>query len=59
MEITDKMRNDLLGRSGRRCECVSKKCRHHRPATRCPKGLRTDGWSSIIGRRLLAPIYGT
>lgn len=44
MEITEQMKNEVLERSGRRCECVSKNCRHHRPATRCPKGLRTEGW---------------
>jgi len=42
--ITDEMRTQVLERAGRRCECVSAKCRHHRKGTRCPKGLRPNEW---------------
>ena len=44
MEITDAMRDEVLARAERRCECVSKNCRHHRPGARCPKGLRPGQW---------------
>jgi hypothetical protein len=40
MEITDVMRDEVLKRAGRRCECVSGQCRHHREGGRCPRGLR-------------------
>ena len=44
MEITDAMRAEVLKRSGRRCECVSGQCRHHREGSRCPRGLRPEQW---------------
>jgi hypothetical protein len=44
MEITQEMRQEVLERSGRRCECLSEKCRHHRKGSRCPKGLRGNEW---------------
>ena len=44
MEITDAMRQEVLERSGRRCECQSKNCRHHRPSARCKNGLRGSEW---------------
>lgn len=42
--ISDDTRRALLERSGHRCECHSPACRHHRPGTRCPRGLRGDDW---------------
>ncbi len=44
MEITEQMRHDLLERAGRRCECMSANCRHHRPGGRCPRTLRPGQW---------------
>ena len=44
MEITDAMRDEVLKRAGRRCECVSGQCRHHRKGARCPRGLRARQW---------------
>lgn len=44
MQITDEMREQVLQRSGRRCECVSAKCRHHLSGKRCPRGLRGKDW---------------
>ncbi len=44
MEITDEMRANVLERSGRRCECQSGNCRHHRRGGRCKHGLRGDQW---------------
>ena len=44
MEITEEMRAGALERSGRRCECRSANCRHHRRGGRCTHGLRGDQW---------------
>lgn len=44
MEITDAMRAEVLERAGRRCECLSDGCRHHRKGGRCPRGLREGQW---------------
>lgn len=44
MKITDKMRAQVLDRAGRRCECMSGNCRHHRKGGRCKHGLRGDKW---------------
>jgi len=44
MEIIDAMRDEVLKRAGRRCECVSGQCRHHRQDARCPRGLRAREW---------------
>lgn len=44
MRITEKMRRDALARAGRRCECRSGNCRHHRKGGRCKHGLRDDQW---------------
>ena len=44
MHVSDEIKEQILARSGRRCECVSEKCRHHRGGSRCPKGLRPDQW---------------
>lgn len=37
----------LLQRAGRRCECHSPACRHHRAGTRCSNGLRGDEWVTV------------
>jgi hypothetical protein len=37
----------LLQRAERRCECHAAACRHHRPNSRCTKGLRGQGWHAI------------
>lgn len=44
MEFTEEMKQQVLERSGRRCECVSENCRHHRAGSRCPRGLRAGEW---------------
>lgn len=38
---------ELMIRSGRRCECHGHRCRHHRPNTRCTRGLRGQGWQAV------------
>jgi hypothetical protein len=43
-EITPQLRAEVLARAGRRCECQSGNCRHHRKGGRCPRGLRGDQW---------------
>lgn len=44
MQITEKMRAQVLDRAGRRCECMSGNCRRHRKGGRCEHGLRGDKW---------------
>lgn len=44
MDVTDKMRREALERAGRRCECQSGNCRHHRKGGRCKRGLRDGQW---------------
>lgn len=44
MEITEKVRHDVLTRAGRRCECQGPHCRHHRKGGRCKNGLRGQDW---------------
>ena len=44
MEITDAMRAEVLQRAGRRRECLSGQCRHHRKGSRCPRRLRPEQW---------------
>lgn len=46
--ITETTRQALLERAGRRCECHSPSCRHHRPGTRCRNGLRGDEWVAAV-----------
>lgn len=43
--FTEGMKAQVLEGPGRRCECVSKNCRHHRGGSRCPKGLRGSEWT--------------
>jgi len=43
--FTEGMKAQVLERSGRRCECVRKDCRHHRGRSRSPKGLRGSEWT--------------
>ena len=50
MIITDELREQVLHRASRRCECVSDQCRHHRNGKRCPKGLRPDDWKVYYRR---------
>jgi 5-methylcytosine-specific restriction endonuclease McrA len=50
MQITDKMRAEVRERAGRRCECLSENCRHHRKGARCPKVLRDGDWKIYYRR---------
>lgn len=42
--VSNETRKALIERSGRRCECHSPRCKHHRPGARCPRGLRGEDW---------------
>ena len=44
MEITEKMRGEVLTRASRRCECQGPNCKHHRKGGRCKNGLRGWDW---------------
>lgn len=44
MKITDELKAEVLERAGRRCECQSGNCRHHRKGGRCKNGLRPGQW---------------
>lgn len=46
--VTETTRQALMERSRRRCECQSSKCRHHRPGSRCTRGLRGDEWEVVM-----------
>lgn len=48
MQISEKTKQELLSRAGRRCECHSDKCRHHLPGARCKNGLRGTQWKPMI-----------
>ncbi len=45
--ISEKTKDELSTRAGRRCECHRADCRHHRANQRCPRGLRGDDWHVI------------
>jgi hypothetical protein len=51
IQISAATREALLERAGRRCECHSPACRHHRPGTRCKNGLRGDEWTVTVRER--------
>ncbi|MGD8320044.1 MAG: hypothetical protein PVJ02_06305 [Gemmatimonadota bacterium] len=46
--ISEATRKALLERAEGRCECHSPECRHHRPASRCPRGLRHGRWYAVV-----------
>ena len=50
-DISESTRQALIERAGRRCECHSPECRHHRPGARCPRGLRGDEWYVMVRER--------
>ena len=47
IDVGEKRREELLARSGRRCECHGHDCPHHRPMLRCTRGLRGQGWHAL------------
>ncbi|GMV07881.1 MAG: hypothetical protein AMXMBFR53_41560 [Gemmatimonadota bacterium] len=46
--VSEAVRNELLRRAEYRCECHSPLCRHHRPGSRCTRGLRSGDWAAMV-----------